>query len=128
VLIDDPKKFADDLGNLHDARIETMDYSASDQTLALGVSDLNAVFRNWAPTDTPEPDARPATLLFSGVTQLQFGLALQGRVVMGALEVEAEEGSPKLRIALADGGIPGIAEKWWITARFTTMQLLEPTS
>jgi hypothetical protein len=28
MLIADPKKFADDLGNLHDAWIETMDYSA----------------------------------------------------------------------------------------------------
>jgi hypothetical protein len=89
---------------------------------------LNALFRNWAPTDTPEPNARPATLLFSGVTSLQFGLAMRGRVIIGALDIEPEEKSSKLVIALADGGIPGIAEKWWITAHFTTLHLLEANS
>lgn len=128
MLIDDPKKFTDELGNLHDARIETMDYSADGQTLVLGISDLNAVYRNGSPTDTPEPDERPATLLFSGVTQLQFGLAMRGRVIIGALDIEPDESFSKLIIALADGGIPGIPDKWWITARFATMHLLESNS
>ena len=128
MLIADPKKFAEDLGNLHDARIETVDYSAEGGTLALGVSDLKALFRSWPPTGTPEPDERPATLLFSGVTRLQFGLAMRGRVIIGTLDIEPEEKFSRLVIALADGGIPGIAEKWWITAHFTSLHLLEANS
>lgn len=128
MLIADPKKFSDDLGNLHDAWIRTVDYSASGETLELGIDDLNAVFRNWAPSETPEPEARPARLLFAGVTDLQFGIVVGAGLRIGALDIEAHGPFSKLVIALSNGGIPSIAEKWWITAVFTSMHLLEPNS
>ena len=128
MLIADPKKFSDDLGNLHDAWIKTVDYSASGQTLELGIDDLNAAFRNWVPSETPEPEERPSRLLLTGVTDLQFGTVTDTGLRISALEIEPCGPSSKLIIALSDGGIPSIAEKWWITAVFTSMYLLEPNS
>ena len=62
-VIENPAAFLRELGELHDVRIETVTYTVEQNTLDIGVADLNWNFERlsgYVP--------RPASLVFTGIS------------------------------------------------------------
>ena len=122
-LIADPLAFVDSLGGLHDAYIVSIEHSAAQRTLTLGIGDLNACLRNWGTTD--EPDVRPAALHFTEVGNLEFGLQFAEGIRIDDMAFVPHAGGYDLALALNLGGLPSIAERWWIRATLAAVYLVE---
>ena len=69
--IEDPEKYFNSLGGLHDARVERIDWLPGEQKFILFIDDLNSNF-----LDLPEYEGlAPVQLLLNGVESVNFKFA-----------------------------------------------------
>jgi len=69
-LIENPKDYFDNLGNLHDARIEYVGWLPREKKLSIAIDDMNSNF-----LDLPEYEGlEPAMLVFLNVEHVVFDI------------------------------------------------------
>jgi len=84
--VNDPKKFFEELGGLHDSRIEEVAFSSDDLRLQLKISDLNSNFRGL-----PEYNGeRPCLLIFRGVQDFFIDATPVEGVIIGNASIRKE--------------------------------------
>lgn len=112
-----PSDFVTSLGRLHDVRIDKFVIDTDSQSLNLVLNDINAAF-----TQSPEYQGhRPATLVFSGVTELTFDVDFDEGVRISRLDIVTDSPAYRLEIDLNIGGGPASRGRRSIVAKFKSL-------
>src|SRR5262249_33517735 len=98
--IEDPTDFLGRSGNLHDVRVESIEFDVDTQTLRLALNDINASF-----SDTPEYQGfRATTLIFGGVLSCVLDLETSEGVRISHASISAQGPRFRLEMDLNLGG------------------------
>lgn len=118
-VVQDPIGFLAELGELHDVRIERIEYDTERRSLTLVVDDLN-----WNSEGLPEyPGPRPCAVVMDDVRALAIDVEDTEGVRIASAVVVAEAGRFRLEIDLNLGGGDATRGRRSIVATFVEMRI-----